>query len=116
MARLAREATTKRLDLDPGVVERAKRAFLLRDGKSPDDTPLEDVYFRRMLDVAVEEFLPKIIEALDKIGLRKTRIKKQQRPVSIRTWDQLREAAGQYDVSRVQLVRAALELMARSRG
>ena len=75
---------------------------------------LETVYFREMLDAAIAEFLPQISGALESIGLRKTDVKNQQRPVTIETWARLDKVVDRYDISKIQIVRAALELMARS--
>ena len=109
----AKESTTKRLDLSPEVVSRAKLAYARRAGKSyEEDKDLEEVYFRDVLDLAIQEFLPTITEGLTKAGFKKRDTKYRQRPVSIETWKKLDAVSSEHDVPKVQLVRAALELLA----
>jgi len=109
-----REATTTRLDLDPDLVRRAKIAFARRKGKPSRGLRLEEIHFRPMLDEAVEEFLPVVISGLKSAGFRKSDPKPKQRPVTEVTWEELGDQAKLVDVSRVQLVRAVLELLARA--
>ncbi len=109
-----REAITTRLDLDPDLVRRAKIAFARRMGRSTRGRRLEEIHFRPMLDAAVEEFLPVVINALKSAGFRSSAPKPKQRPVTEATWTELGAQAKLVDVSRVQLVRAVLELLSRS--
>jgi hypothetical protein len=108
-----RTSIPKRLDLNPELVRRAKVAHKRREsGADPKD--LEKVQFREVMDHAIEKFLPEIVAALDKIGLTKSKVQNRQRPVSIKTWDRLDSVVEKYDISKVQLVRCALEMLARS--
>lgn len=108
-----KEAVTKRLDVDPQVLDRAKVAYSVEvDEIVPDD--LEKVHFRPMLDHAVDRFLPQILKALREIGLERTPIERRQRPVSIATWERLDEVVEEYDITKIQVIRCVLQLMASS--
>ena len=114
----ARVATSKRLDLSAQAVAAAKRAYVRRDrveGLDPDNPELDRVYFRDVLDFAVNEFASKLQRELTKIGLFRRAVQARQRPVSIATWDGvLEEMARKYDLSKIQIVRCLLEMLAAS--
>lgn len=114
-----RQATSKRLDLSLAAVTAAKRAYVLRRGvqnvdlDSPED--LEQIYFRDIVDFAVEEFRERLEKSLLKIGLVKRKLQHRQRPVSITTWvGTLEVMAQKYDLSKIQIVRCLLEMLAAS--
>jgi len=110
-----KEMITKRLDLNPQLVERAKVAYRIKTKKSIPEN-LEEVYFREMLDAAVNDYLPQVEEMLTDIGLLKMDIVKRQRPVSITTWQKLDVVVNKFDITKIQIIRCLLQLMARSQG
>jgi hypothetical protein len=114
-----KKATTKRLDLASEAVAAAKRAYVLRAGVEGVDIDnaddLERVYFRDVLDYAVKEFADRLQKELLKIGLVRRELQHRQRPVTIATWDSiLEELSEKYDLSRIQIVRCLLEMLAAS--
>ena len=111
-----KESTTKRLDLSPQVVEAAKVAFAKSTGRYTEEIDLEEVYFRDVLDMALGKFLPTITEGLKKAGFKKRVNTYRQRPVSIKSWDELDDIVEAHDLPKVRIVRAALELLAQSGG
>jgi hypothetical protein len=116
-----REATTKRLDIAPETVEAAKRAYIRRSrlaGVDPDNpADLERVFFRDVLDFAASHFLGRFHRLLDKSGQVQREVQTRQRPVSITLWEgTLEETVKKYDLSKVQVVRALLEMLAASEG
>jgi hypothetical protein len=116
-----RRATTKRLDLSAGAVAAAKRAYVRRarvEGVDPDNAAdLERVFFRDVLDFAAREFAPRLQRELLKIGLVRREVRARQRPVSIATWGGiLEEMARRYDLSKIQILRCLLEMLAASEG
>jgi hypothetical protein len=116
-----RRAATKRLDLAPASVQAAKRAYVRRArvaGVDPDNAAdLERVFFRDVLDFAAREFAPRLQRELLKIGLVRREVQARQRPVSIATWGGiLEEMARRYDLSKIQILRCLLEMLAASEG
>jgi hypothetical protein len=111
------ESISRRLDLTAESVERAKQGYSLKTLGSVTAN-LESIEFREMLDVAVEEFLPQLIAAFEQIRLKKPAgpISKRPRPVSIDTWTRLGDVADDYGVSRIQIIRCVLELLADQNG
>lgn len=109
-----KESITKRLDLSPQVVEAAKVEFAKMTGRYTEEIDLEEVYFRDVLDLALESFLPTITESLEKAGFKKRDTKYRQRPVSIKSWDALDDIVEAHDLPKIRIVRAALELLAQS--
>ena len=111
------ESISRRLDLTAESVESAKQGYSLKT-RGRVTTNLESIEFREMLDVAVEEFLPQLIAAFEQIRLKKPAgaISKRPRPVSIDTWTQLGDVADQYGISRIQIIRCVLELLADQNG
>jgi hypothetical protein len=115
-----KQATTKRLDLAPEAVAAAKRAYVLRAGvegveiDNADD--LEQVHFRAVLDYAVQQFAGRLQKELLKVGLvRREKLQHRQRPVTIETWDGvLEEMSKRYDLSKIQVIRCLLEMLAAS--
>jgi hypothetical protein len=116
-----RLATTKRLDIAPEAVAAAKRAYVRRarvEGVDPDNPPdLERVFFREVLDFAVRQFGERLQRELLQIGLVRRAVQARQRPVSIATWEGvLEEMAKKYDISKIQIIRCLLEMLAASEG
>jgi hypothetical protein len=114
-----RLATTKRLDLAPVTVAAAKRAYVLRagvEGVNIDNAgDLERVYFRDVLDYAVQQFAGRLQKELLKVGLVRRELQHRQRPVTIATWDGiLEELSKRYDLSKIQVIRCLLEMLAAS--
>jgi hypothetical protein len=114
-----RQATTKRLDLAAETVAAAKRAYVLRarvEGVEIDNADdLERVYFRDVLDYAVQQFAVRLQKELLKIGLVRRELQHRQRPVSITTWDGiLEQMSKRYDLSKIQVIRCLLEMLAAS--
>lgn len=107
------EAIQRRLDLENDTVIRAKRAYSRKSHGTVVEN-LERIEFRQLLDEAVDEFLPEVTAALDKIRLFAAtgEMKKRPRPVSITTWERLGKVGETYDLSRLQLIRCVLELLA----
>jgi len=106
-------AVTKRLDLSKQVVDRAKLAYANAELEEPPKNR-EKIAFRATLDYAIKEFLPKIESKFEELGLIKQENQQRQRPVSLATWERLNETAQKYDISRIQTIRCALELLART--
>lgn len=109
----SKESVTKRLDLNPQVVDRAKVAHSVQKTGNPAKN-LENVYFREVLDNAVDQFLPQIERRLAEIGLKRQEVGRRQRPVSIATWNRLDAVVEKFDITKIQIIRCVLELMARS--
>ena len=110
------ESVQRRLDLSRKSVEEAKIAFAIKTTGNPPKS-LEKVEFRKMLDDAVAEYLPAITAALEAIQLfqeTSTDVEKRPRPVSLDTWDFLGRTGEKHDLSRLQLVRCVLHLLANS--
>jgi len=103
---------TPKLELDPKVMNRAKKAWAKRNGLSPTLTP-EEIHFSKTIETAIDEYLPQILECLENAGLRKQENLEKNRPRRIgrELWERLEKCTEKYDVSRVGLVRAALTLM-----
>lgn len=104
---------TPKLDVDPEIIDRAKRAFAKREGR-PKNTKLEEIYYSSTLECAIEEYLPHILACLDEAGMQKQKNVEKDRPRRIRQelWEQLKIHTEEYDVSRIGLVRAAMALLA----
>jgi hypothetical protein len=114
-----KQATSKRLDLAPEAVAAAKRAYVLRarvEGVDIDNADnLERVYFRDVLDYAVQQFAGRLQKELLKVGLVRRELQHRQRPVSIATWNgTLEEMSRIYDLSKIQVIRCLLEMLAAS--
>lgn len=109
------ESVQRRLDLSRQSVEDAKIAFSLKStGKVSEN--LENVEFRKMLDSAVAEYLPQITSALEAIQFcqeTSTDVEKRPRPVSLDTWEWLGQIGEKHDLSRLQLVRCVLKMLAK---
>ena len=115
MPKLTKKSVTKRLDLTSEGVARAKVAYGLDKDEKPTKD-LEKIEFRQTLAYAIREFLPQIEGAFQELGLLRhdqDSIEKRQRPVSIENWDRLTETVDKYDISRIQVIRCVLELLAR---
>lgn len=111
-----KESTTKRLKLSPQVVKAAKVAFAKKTDRYTEKIDLEEVFFRDVLDMALEQFLPTIKEGLETAGFKKRVNTYRQRPVSIKSWDALDDIVETHDLPKIRIVRAALELLAQSGG
>jgi hypothetical protein len=107
------ETVQKRLDLNADEVKAAKKVQAKRKGLNPAKINLEEVHFRPMLDEAVELYLPQIIDSLTDAGLKRRPITtKVMRSVTEKTWDDLDAVVEKFDVTKVQIVRALLQLLA----
>lgn len=105
---------TPRLDLDPEVLRKAKRAVARIRGENPDLIDLEGVYFSDTAQLAVERFGDHICKHLTKAGMGRQNVEKgRPRRIDEDLWDEvLGGYAETYDVSRVAFLRAALALLA----
>jgi hypothetical protein len=115
------QAVMKRLDLAKETVAAAKRAYVRRTGmkgvQTRDPEALERVHFREVLDHAVEHFLDRLRRELRGIGLVRRENDHRPRPVSIATWNgPLEELRSSYDLSKIQIIRCLLEMLAASEG
>lgn len=102
----------RRLDLAEELVRKAKQAHSLKKhGVRKQD--LTKIEFREMLDGAVDDHLPHLVEVLKQVGIAKSqgKISKRPRSVSKETWNRLGEICEGYDISRIQLIRALLFLL-----
>jgi len=110
---IERESMTTRLDINPQVVAKAKVAYARQ---KPEEVRKKKgkVHFRDVMDHAIDEYLPEIEAALGRIGLERKDVQNRQRPVTRRTWERLDAVTKKLDISKVQLVRCALDMLGRS--
>ena len=120
--------TTPRLDLSRKMVEKAKRAMLLRmqgqshakdkKGKQREATrkELEKIRFSDTLATAAKTYTNKVLALLDQAGFRKSPplepSEKRPRRVDVATWDELGQVAEEQGMTRMVLVRGLLNLLA----
>ena len=120
--------TTPRLDLNREMVDKAKRAMLLRlKGRSPATAgkgkrreatkkELEKIRFSDTLTTAAKTYTNKVISLLDRAGFRKypplKSSEKRPRRVDVDTWDELGRVAEDQGITRMALVRGLLNLLA----
>lgn len=112
-----RKTTTKRLDIERVLVRKAKIAFAKKTELFRRGLDLETIAFRDMMDSAVERYAAQIVRKVQSAGVTpiiKDDIQKRQRPVTVETWSKLDVYAKESGLSRIQIIRAALELLARS--
>jgi hypothetical protein len=112
-----RKTTTKRLDIERRLVKRAKIAFAKKAGLFCKGLDLDTIAFRDVMDKAIGRYGRQIVRQVKAAGIApliKEDIQKRQRPVTIATWCDLERYANDCGISRIQIIRAALELSARS--
>jgi hypothetical protein len=112
-----RKITTKRLDIERRLVKRAKIAFAKKTGVFRKGLNLETIAFRDVMDNAVGRYGREIVRKVKSAGIApviKEDIQKRQRTVTIDTWHDLEQYANDCGLSRIQIIRAALELSART--
>ena len=103
---------TPRLDLDPDVVEAAKKAVVALQGGNPETADLRRVHFSEMVDIAATRHLGTVLKGLEDIGMKRQKATRG-RPRRIRAdfWDKLEKLKDEYDVNRIVLLRAILKLL-----
>jgi hypothetical protein len=120
--------TTPRLDLSKQMVNKAKRAMLLRlqgqshakdkKGKQRKATEkeLEKIRFSETLAAAAKTYTDKVTTLLDQAGFRKPPTlepsEKRPRRVDLTTWDELGRVAEEQGIAKMALIRAVLNLLA----
>ena len=120
--------TTPRLDLSREMVDKAKRAMLLRlegrlsakekKGKQREATrkELEKIRFSDTLTTAAKTYTNKVLALLDQAGFRKSpplrSSEKRPRRVDSVIWDELGRVAEEQGITRIALTRGILTLLA----
>ena len=117
--------TTPRLDLSREMVDKAKRAMLLRlEGQShardkrreATRKELEKIRFSDTLTTAAKTYTNKVLVLLDQAGFRKSpplkSSEKRPRRVDSVIWDELGRVAEEQGITRMALTRGILTLLA----
>ena len=117
--------TTPRLDLSREMVDKAKRAMLLRlqgqshakdkKGKQREATrkELEKIRFSDTLTTAAKTYTNKVLALLDQAGFRKSppleSSEKRPRRVDLAIWDELGRVAEEQGITRMALIAGAVD-------
>lgn len=112
------EIIVRRLDLPPALIQRAKLAYAKKTKVWKKGLDLETIAFRQVMDHALDQYLDRIANTLRAIGLLHypaDQIRCRQRPITATMWNvKLECVCREVDVAKVQLIRAALDLLAQS--